>query len=33
MYSVSDSYKTACEFVVAFFVQNCEVFEKVETSK
>ena len=31
--NLSDSYKTACEFVVAFFVQNCEVFEKVETTK
>lgn len=31
--NLSDSYKTACEFVIAFFVQNCEVFEKVETTK
>lgn len=30
---LSDSYKTACEFVIAFFIQNCEVFEKVETAK
>ena len=31
--NLSDSYKTACEFVIAFFVQNCEVFEKIETAK
>lgn len=31
--NISDSYQTACEFVVSFFVQNCEVFEKVETAK
>lgn len=30
---LSENERTACECVVAFFVQSCEVFEKVETTK
>lgn len=26
--NLTDSYKTACETMIAFFIQNCEVFEK-----
>lgn len=31
--SLSDEYSTACEFVISFFIQNCEVFKKDETAK
>lgn len=27
--SLSNDYRTACEIVVAFFVQNCEVFDEI----